>query len=174
MEPQPLIAPYASSGASLAGKRRLQLCVGRTKQLNQYVRPLALTITGTLHDAEVLGDGGWNESPVAGCSRLADSLAQFSAGPESGALIQVPASNNNLGAELGRNIPAAGTSSTYFNTVPGQNPLLVDPELRMFQSAELRMSSQYLRRGRMRLPDSGARALHSIATIDGSVIRRSR
>ncbi len=50
---------------------------------------------------------------------------------QSGALIQTPTSNNQLGTQLDRGIAGAGTS-TYFNVNPGQPKLLVDPNCGCF------------------------------------------
>jgi hypothetical protein len=102
---------------------------GQNKQLNQYVRPLALTITGTYTTPKfsAAGTGMRILSQVARDWQIGAVLRY-----QSGALIQVPSSNNSLGAELGRNLPASGTTSTYQNVVAGQNPLLVDPNCGCF------------------------------------------
>ena len=95
----------------------------QNKQLNQYVAPLAMTITATYTTPKfhATGFGMKTLSQVAGDWQIGTVLRY-----QSGALIQVPASNNGLGTELGR------ANQTFQNVVPGQGPLLVDPNCGCF------------------------------------------
>ncbi len=100
----------------------------QNKQLNQYVAPLAMTITFTYTTPKfhATGFGMKTLSQVAGDWQVGSVLRY-----QSGSLIQVPASNNSLGAELGR-VGAFGPASTFQNANPGVNPFLVDPNCGCF------------------------------------------
>ena len=95
----------------------------QNKQLNQYVAPLAMTITATYTTPKfhAAGFAMRTLSQVAGDWQIGTVLRY-----QSGALIQVPASNNGLGTELGR------ANQTFQNVVPGQSQLLVDPNCGCF------------------------------------------
>jgi hypothetical protein len=103
---------------------------GQNKQLNQYVAPLAMTITATytVPKFHAAGFGMKTLSEVAGDWQIGAVLRY-----QSGALIQVPASNNGLGTELGRG------NQTFQNLNPGASPLLVNPNCGCFnpQSAQV-------------------------------------
>jgi hypothetical protein len=96
---------------------------GQNKQLNQYVRPLATVITFTYTTPKIAGDG-------TGMKILSQVLRDFQIGAllryQSGALIASPSSNNQLLTQLAR------PGQTFWNAVPGQNPLLVDPNCHCF------------------------------------------
>jgi hypothetical protein len=96
---------------------------GQNKQLNQYVAPLAMTITATYTTPKFSATGAAMKmlSQVARDWQLGTVLRY-----QSGSLIQVPASNNGLGTELGR------ANQTFVNGVPGQAQLLVDPNCGCF------------------------------------------
>ncbi len=95
----------------------------QNKQLNQYVAPLAMVITFTYTTPKF-------SATELGMKTLSQVARDWQIGAvlryQSGQLIQVPASNNDLGAELGR------TTSTFQNLVPGANPLLVNPNCGCF------------------------------------------
>jgi hypothetical protein len=96
---------------------------GINKQLNQLVRPLATIISGTYVTPKFRADG-------AGMKALSlitrDWQVGFLLRYQSGALIQTPLSNNQLNQQLERAGP------TFWNYVPGQNPLAVNPNCGCF------------------------------------------
>jgi hypothetical protein len=89
------------------------------KQLNQYVRPLATTITFTYTTPKI-------PSENKGMKVLSAVVHDWSLGAvasyQSGALIEIPTSNNNLCSELGRNAGGftSGFCNNFQNYVPGQ------------------------------------------------------
>ncbi len=101
---------------------------GQNKQLNQYVAPLAMTITFTYTTPKFSAD-------AAGMKVLSQIARDWQIGGvlryQSGALIAVPAAANNLGAELGRGIDGVGTTTLY-NLNPGVPMLLVNPNCGCF------------------------------------------
>ena len=96
---------------------------GQNKQLNQYVAPLAMTITATYTTPKFSATG-------FGMRALSQVVRDWQIGTvlryQSGALIGVPASTNALGTQLGRG------QQTLYNVVPGQAQLLVDPNCGCF------------------------------------------
>jgi hypothetical protein len=96
---------------------------GINKQLNQLVRPLATIISGTYVTPKFASDR-------AGMKALSlvtrDWQVGFLLRYQSGALIQTPLSNNQLNLQLAR------ASATFWNYVPGANPLAVDPNCGCF------------------------------------------
>ena len=91
---------------------------GINKQLNQYVRPLAMTITFTYTTPKFSASG-------FGMRTLSQVARDWQIGAvlryQSGALIGLPASLNNLTSQLGR-IPGGFTSnfgSNFWNVGPG-------------------------------------------------------
>jgi len=88
----------------------------QNKQLNQYVAPLAMTITLTYTTPKFSATG-------AGMRILSQVARDWQLGTvlryQSGALIEVPGSNNALGTQLGR------STQTFQNTT-GQAPLLIN------------------------------------------------
>jgi hypothetical protein len=93
------------------------------KQLNQYVRPLATVISLSYTTPKL-------EASSAGLKVASYVLRDWQLGAllryQSGALISVPFSNNQLMAQLAR------PGQTFYNVVPGVNPLLVDPNCHCF------------------------------------------
>jgi len=100
---------------------------GQNKQLNQYVAPLAMTITATYTTPKFSASG-------AGMRILSQVTRDWQIGTvlryQSGSLIETPSSNNGLGAQLGR------AGSTFFNTT-GQSPFLADPNCGCFNPQEV-------------------------------------
>jgi hypothetical protein len=103
------------------------------KQISGFSRPFVLVTSFRYTTPRLRADGGgmkalswaardWN---FAGVLRY-----------QSGEVIRVPASNNNLLTQLARdrnNNPALwGGGTTYWNRVPGQSLLLVDPNCKCF------------------------------------------
>jgi hypothetical protein len=101
---------------------------GQNKQLAQLGAPLALVISGTYVTPKMNADG-------KSMKLLSQVLRDWQIGTllryQSGALIQTPPSSNNLLNELqigtGNNPALWGGGHTYFNPVPGQPELLIDP-----------------------------------------------
>ncbi|HEY6347432.1 MAG TPA: TonB-dependent receptor [Bryobacteraceae bacterium] len=100
------------------------------KQLNQLVRPLAVVISGTYTTPRP-------NANTAGMKVLSQAVRDWRLGwllrYQNGALIQTPPSNNQLNNQLER------ASATYWNYVPGVNPLAVDPNCGCFnpQTAQI-------------------------------------
>ncbi len=96
---------------------------GINKELNQLVRPLVTVISGTYITPKTGGDG-------LGARMLSQVVRDWQVGfllrYQSGALIQSPPSNNQLFSELDR------AGQTFWNYVPGVNPLAVDPNCGCF------------------------------------------
>jgi hypothetical protein len=96
---------------------------GINKQLNQLVRPLATVISGSYTTPKFAAQSG-------GMKVLSQVTRDWQVGwllrYQSGALIQTPYSNNQLNLELERATP------TVWNYVPGQDPLLVNPNCGCF------------------------------------------
>jgi hypothetical protein len=97
---------------------------GINKQLNQLVPPDELLITGSYVVPKLV-------SPDSGGRKaLSQVLRDWQLGwvlrYQNGALIQSPYSNNQLNVELGRN------AQTFWNYVPGVNPLAVNPNCGCF------------------------------------------
>jgi len=96
---------------------------GQNKQLNQYVAPLAMTITATYTTPKFSASG-------AGMRILSQVTRDWQLGTvlryQSGALIEVPTSNQALGTQLGR------ATQTFYNVNPGVNPFAVDPNCGCF------------------------------------------
>ncbi len=96
---------------------------GINKQLNQLVRPLALVISGTYVTPKLSAESG-------GGKVLSQVLRDWQVGAvlryQNGALLQTPYSNNQLNLQLARATP------TFWNYVPGVNPLNVDPNCGCF------------------------------------------
>jgi len=103
---------------------------GINKQINQYVRPLALTITGTYTTPGF-------EASRAGMKALSQVVRGWQIGAvlryQSGAFIGLPTSLNLLASQLDRGTTAFGNDGTnYFNLVPGQPLLAVNPNCGCF------------------------------------------
>jgi hypothetical protein len=96
---------------------------GINKQLNQLVRPEAAVISGTYVTPKVAGDG-------RGLKAVSQVVRDWQLGwvlrYQNGDLIQTPYSNNQLNLQLARATP------TFWNYVPGVNPLNVDPNCGCF------------------------------------------
>jgi hypothetical protein len=96
---------------------------GINKQLNQLVRPLALVISGSYVTPKLAANS-------RGTQVLSQVLRDWQLGAvlryQNGALIQTPYSNNQLNLQLARAAP------TFWNYVPGVNPLGVDPNCKCF------------------------------------------
>ena len=96
---------------------------GINKQLNQLVRPLAVVISGTYLTPKM-------EANSSAMQVLSHVLRDWQLGAvlryQNGALIQTPYSNNQLNLQLARATP------TFWNYVPGQKPLAVDPNCGCF------------------------------------------
>ncbi len=104
---------------------------GQNKQLNQLTRPLAAVISGSYTTQRLHGDS----TGMKVASRvLSDWQLGWVLRYQSGALIQSPPSNNALMSELERftNADFLGTVQTFWNYVPGANPLLVNPNCGCF------------------------------------------
>jgi hypothetical protein len=93
------------------------------KQLNQLVRPFAVVISGAYTTPRMAGDS-------TGMKVLSQVLRDWQLSwllrYQSGALLQVPRSLNQLNSQLKR------ADSTFWNYVPGANPLGVDPNCHCF------------------------------------------
>ena len=102
---------------------------GINKQLNQLVRPLATVISGTYTTPKFTADSGGMKvlSQVVRDWQLSWLLRY-----QSGALIASPPSNNQLNAQLERASFIDRGSVTFWNYVPGVNPLAVDPNCGCF------------------------------------------
>jgi hypothetical protein len=100
------------------------------KQLNQYVRPLAMTITFSYTTPKIAGDGIAMKalSQVARDWQIGAVLRY-----QSGALIGLPASLNGLTAQMARGATAFGAGGTNFWNLTGQ-PLfkISDPNCKCF------------------------------------------
>ena len=102
--------------------------IGQNKQLAQLGGPLATVISGMYVTPKFNADS-------KGMKVLSHVVRDWQIGAlmryHSGALIQSPPSDNGLTTQLARdsqNNPAVwGGGYTFWNVVPGQNPLLVDP-----------------------------------------------
>jgi hypothetical protein len=96
---------------------------GINKQLNQLVRPLALVSSGSYTTGRIAAGGG-------GMKVLSRVVRDWQLGwvlrYQNGQLIQTPYSNNQL------NLPLARATPTFWNYVPGVNPLVVDPNSKDF------------------------------------------
>jgi hypothetical protein len=96
---------------------------GINKQLNQLVRPDAAVISGTYLTPRVAADS-------RGMKVLSQVVRDWQLGwvlrYQNGALIQTPYSSNQLNLQLAR------ASPTFWNYVPGVNPLNVDPNCGCF------------------------------------------
>jgi hypothetical protein len=107
--------------------------IGQNKQLSQLGAPLATVISGTYVTPKIRGDSGLAKT-------MSHVLRDWQIGAllryQSGALIQSPPSSNGLTTQLARdanNNPATwGGGFTFWNVVPGANPLLVDPNQKGF------------------------------------------
>jgi hypothetical protein len=96
---------------------------GLNKQLNQLVRPLAATISGSYTTPKFVSD----KAGMRVVSQLVrDWQLSWLLRYQSGALIASPRSNNQLSSQLKR------ADSTFWNYVPGVNGLAVDPNCRCF------------------------------------------
>jgi hypothetical protein len=93
------------------------------KQLNQLVRPLAVVISGAYTTPRMNGD---TAAMKAVSQVVRDWQVGFLLRYQSGALIPVPPSNNQLNNQLER------ATATFWNYVPGVNPLAVDPNCGCF------------------------------------------
>ncbi|MBV8847835.1 MAG: TonB-dependent receptor [Bryobacterales bacterium] len=102
--------------------------IGQNKQLSQLGAPLATVISGSYLTPRMRADNGFAKS-ASWIMRdwQIGALLRY----QSGQLIPSPPSSNGLTTELARdnnNNPATwGGGFTFWNVVPGQNPLLVDP-----------------------------------------------
>ncbi len=95
----------------------------QNKQLNQYVAPQSMVITFTYTTPKFSGaDTGMKILSQLARDWQIGAVLRY----QSGQLIAVPTSGNNLGAELGR------STSTFENIVPGQPLLLVNPNCGCF------------------------------------------
>jgi hypothetical protein len=96
---------------------------GINKELNQLVPPLVTVISGTYLTPATGGDS-------KGMKVLSQVVRDWQVGfllrYQSGALIQSPPSNNQLMSQLAR------PGQTFWNYVPGVNPLAVDPNCGCF------------------------------------------
>jgi hypothetical protein len=96
---------------------------GINKQLNQLVRPDAAIIAGTYQTPKFVASS-------TGMKALSQVVRDWELGwvlrYQNGALIQTPYSSNQLNLQLAR------ASPTFWNYVPGQNPLAVDPNSKSF------------------------------------------
>jgi hypothetical protein len=104
---------------------------GQNKQLNQLVKPLATIISGTYTTPKMHADS-------LGMRMASQVLRDWQLGAvlryQSGNLIQTPPSNNALMSQLTRftNADFLGSTQTFWNRVPGVNPLNVDPNCKCF------------------------------------------
>jgi hypothetical protein len=96
---------------------------GTNKQLNQLTRPLATVISGAYTTPRFTADS-------LGMKALSQVVRDWQVGfllrYQSAALIESPASTNQLNLQLQRTFP------TFMNYVPGVNPLAVDPNCHCF------------------------------------------
>jgi hypothetical protein len=96
---------------------------GINKQLNQLVRPDAAVIAGTYQTPKFVASR-------TGMKALSQVVRDWELGwvlrYQNGALIQTPYSSNQLNLQLLRGSP------TFWNYVPGQSPLAVDPNSKNF------------------------------------------
>ncbi|HTA44927.1 MAG TPA: TonB-dependent receptor [Bryobacteraceae bacterium] len=99
---------------------------GVNKQLNQYVRPLAMTITFS-YTTPKFSAASFAMKALSQATRdwQLSSVLRY----QSGALIGLPASNNNLLAQLGRT--SGSTGNNYWN-LTGQPLLKFDPNCGCF------------------------------------------
>jgi hypothetical protein len=96
---------------------------GINKQLNQLTRPLAVVISGAYTTPRFVA----NSSAMKVLSQVVrDWQLSWLLRYQNGALIQSPRSNNQLNNQLRRADP------TFWNYVPGANPLAVDPNCHCF------------------------------------------
>ncbi|MBV8841622.1 MAG: TonB-dependent receptor [Bryobacterales bacterium] len=96
---------------------------GINKQLNQLTRPLATVISGSYTTPKI-------NAEKAGMKVLSHVARDWQLGwllrYQSGALLSSPRSNNGISLQLKR------ADNTYWNYVPGVNPLAVDPNCHCF------------------------------------------
>ncbi|HEY4360548.1 MAG TPA: carboxypeptidase regulatory-like domain-containing protein [Bryobacteraceae bacterium] len=108
----------------------------QNKQLSGLGRPLSMVISGTYTTPRPAFTQNKIVSNVLRGWQIGAVLRY-----QSGALIQTPPSSNNLLSQLQRgpeNNPATwGGGHTYWNVVPGQNPLLVDPNSKFDPTTQL-------------------------------------
>ena len=102
---------------------------GINKQLNQLVRPEAAVISGTYVTPRLAA--GSTGTKVAS-QVLRDWQLGWVLRYQNGALIQTPYSNNQLYAQLARFSSATTFTPTFWNYVPGVDPLSVDPNSKNF------------------------------------------
>src|SRR5579884_1633760 len=102
---------------------------GINKQLNQLVKPLATVISGSYTTPKLGGDG-------VGAKVASHVLRDWQLGwllrYQSGDLIASPPSNNQLNLQLARASNLDRGSVTFWNRVPGVDPLAVDPNCHCF------------------------------------------
>jgi hypothetical protein len=103
---------------------------GVNKQLNQLVRPLALVLSGTYVTPRLAASGGAGK---AASQIVRDWELGWVLRYQNGQLIQTPYSNNQLNLQLERSAP------TFWNYVPGVNPLGVDPNCKCFNPQTLQV-----------------------------------
>lgn len=99
------------------------------KQLNQLVPPFSLILSGSYTTPKTPGDslGAKVASQIVRDWQLGWLLRY-----QNGALIQAASSTNQLISQLGRNGSFNGAPQNLDNSVPGVNPLLVDPNCKCF------------------------------------------
>jgi hypothetical protein len=102
---------------------------GTNKQLNQLTRPLALTISGSYTTPKIQGDG---KGIKVASQILKDWQLGWVLRYQSGALLQAPASTNQLCNELLRGCGGFFSSVSNNDNFTGKNPLLVDPNSKFF------------------------------------------
>lgn len=102
------------------------------KQLSPLSQPIRIVIAGTYVTPAMRADG-------RGLKVVSHLLRDWQVGAvmqyQSGTLIQVPQSNNQLFAQLNRGAGLFGGAGTYYNFAPGKGPgdaLLVDPNCKCF------------------------------------------
>jgi hypothetical protein len=96
---------------------------GINKQLNQLVRPLATIISGTYVTPKFRAENaGMKLTSLVTRDWQIGFLLRY----QSGSLIETPLSNNELNLDLER------ASPTFWNYVPGVNPLAVNPNCGCF------------------------------------------
>ncbi|HEY7334314.1 MAG TPA: TonB-dependent receptor [Bryobacteraceae bacterium] len=102
---------------------------GINKELNQLVKPLAVVLSGSYTTPKFQADG-------AGMKALSHVVRDWQLGwvlrYQSGNLIASPPSNNQLNLQLARASNLDRGSVTFWNPVPGVNPLNVDPNCHCF------------------------------------------
>jgi outer membrane receptor protein involved in Fe transport len=102
---------------------------GINKQLNQLVKPLALVISGTYITPKFVASS-------TGTKVLSEVVRDWQLGwvlrYQNGDLIQTPYSNNQLYLQLARFSGPTTYTPTFWNRVPGVNPLGVDPNCKCF------------------------------------------